>query len=155
MASGDGVSLRDQPAAAGGVGAGDSGLADPGPADAGLIEQVKSLWYELRGLVHDGLTLAALETRQAGRGLVTMVIAAVAIAILVISAWLGLLSAAVLGLIGIGVNAVIAMLLAVAANLGLAALLYQVIRRQTQHLRFSATLRSLRPAPKPHATERP
>ena len=153
MASVDGVGLKDQPAAVGGVSAGASGLADSGPADSGLIDQVRSLWYELRGLVHDGLTLAALETRQAGRGLVTMVAAGVGIAILVVSAWLGLLGAAVLGLIAIGVNAAIAMLLAVAANLGLAALLYQVIRRQTQHLRFSATLRSLRPAIKPDASD--
>lgn len=145
MSSVDGVGLEKQPAALGGG----------SPADSGLIDQAKALWYELRGLVHDGLTLAALETRQAGRGLVTMVIAGVGIAVLVISAWLGLLGAAVLGLIGIGVNAGIAMLLAVAANLVLAAVLYQVIRRQSRHLHFSSTLRSLRPAMKLRASEKP
>ncbi len=145
MASVDGAGLQDQPSAVG-VGS---------PEDSGLIDQARSLWYELRGLVHDGLTLAALETRQAGRGLVTMVIAGVAIAILVVSAWLGLLGAAVLGLIGFGVNAGIAMLLAVAANLVLAGVLYQVIRRQSRHLHFSATLRSLRPAMKLPAADGP
>ncbi len=145
MASVDGVGLKDQPAAVGGG----------NPADAGLIDQVKSLWHELRGLVHEGVTLAALETRQAGRGLVIMVIAGVGIAVLVISAWLGLLGAAVLGLIGFGVNASIAMLLAVAANLVLAVVLYQVIRRQSRNLHFSATLRSLRPAMKLHVSDRP
>ena len=153
MTSVDGVGLKNQPGAVGGLSAGASGLADSVPADAGLIEQAKSLWYELRSLVHDGLSLAALETKQAGRSLVTMVIAGVGIAVLVISAWLGLLCAAVLGLIAVGVHAAIAMLLAVAANLGLAAVLSQVIRRQTQHLRFSATLRSLRPAIKPDASD--
>ena len=62
-----------------------------------------------------------------------------------ISAWLGLVGAVVLWLIGIGVVASISMLLAVAANLVLAVILYGVIRRQSRHLQFPATLRSLRP----------
>ena len=117
------------------------------PGDAGLLEQAKSLWYELRGLVHDQLTLAALETKLAGKSLVTMIAAGVMIAVLLISAWLGLVGAVVLWLIGIGVVASISMLLAVAANLVLAVILYGVIRRQSRHLQFPATLRSLRPLP--------
>ena len=115
------------------------------PGDAGLLEQAKSLWYELRSLVHDQLTLAALETKLAGKSLVTMIAAGVMIAVLLISAWLGLVGAVVLWLIGIGVVASIAMLLAVAANLVFAVILYDVIRRQSRHLQFPATLRSLRP----------
>jgi hypothetical protein len=48
---------QGDPAAVGGAPLGDSGL----------LEEVKSLWHELRGLAHDQLTLAVLETRLAAR----------------------------------------------------------------------------------------
>jgi hypothetical protein len=117
------------------------------PGDSGMLEDAKSLWHELRGLAHDQLTLAALETRLAGKSLVTMIAVGVMVAVLLVSAWLGLAAAAVLWLISIGVIASIAILLAVAANLVLALILYDVIRRQSRHLQFPATLRSLRPVP--------
>ena len=117
------------------------------PADSGLLQDLKSLWHELLGLVHDQLTLAALETRSAGNSLVTMIGAGVMVAALLVSAWLGLMGAAVLWLINIGVIASIAMLLTVVANLVLALILYDVIRRKSRHLQFPATLRALRPLP--------
>jgi hypothetical protein len=119
------------------------------PGESGSLEELKSLWHELRGLAHDQLKLAALETSLAGKSLVTMIAAGVMVAVLLISAWLGLMGAAVLWLIGIGVAASIALLLAVAANLVCALVLYDVIHRQGRHLQFPATLRSLRPAPSP------
>ena len=115
------------------------------PSVSGLLEEAKSLWQELRGLAHDQLALAALETRLAGKSLVTMIAAGVMVAVLLVSAWLGLVGAVVLWLTGIGVVASIAILLAVAANLLLALILYDMIRRQSRHLQFPATLRSLRP----------
>ena len=117
------------------------------PADTGLLEDVKSLWHELRAMVHDELTLAALETKLAGRSLVTMIAAGVMVGVLLVSAWLGLMGAAVLWLASIGVVASIALLFVVAANLVFAVILYEVIRRQSRHLQFPATLRSLRPLP--------
>ena len=117
------------------------------PADSGLLDNARELWRELRAMAHDQLTLAALEAKLAGKSLVNMIAAGVMIAVLLISAWLGLLGAAVLWLIGIGVPASIAMLVAVAGNLALAAVLYQLIRRQSRRLQFPATLRSLRPLP--------
>jgi len=126
---------RAEPAAVGG--------AQPG--DPGLLEDAKSLWYEVLALAHDRLTLAALETRLAGNSLVTMIAAGVMIAVLLVSAWLGIMGAGVLWLISIGVMASIAMLLAVTANVVLALILYAVIHRQSRHLQFPATLRSLRP----------
>ena len=117
------------------------------PDDSRLLEDVKSLWHEFRGLVHDRLTLAALETRLAGESLVTMVATGVMVAVLLVSAWLGLMGAVVLWLISIGVMAGIAMLVAIAANLVFALILYDVIRRQSRHLQFPATLDSLRPVP--------
>jgi hypothetical protein len=128
---------KDEPAAVGGA-----------PPDvSGLLQAAKTLWYELRELVHEQLTLAALETRLAGQSLVTILAAGLGIALLLITAWVGLMGAAVLWLNSIGVRASIAILIAVAANLGFALILYHLIRRQSRHLQFPATLRSLRPMP--------
>jgi len=114
-------------------------------SDSGLLHDAQSLWQELRGLAHDQLTLAVLETKLAGQSLVTMIAAGLMIAILLVSAWLGLLCAVVLWLVAIGVTASVAVLLAVTANVVCALILYGVIRRQRRHLQFPATLRSLRP----------
>ena len=115
--------------------------------DSGLLEEVKSLWHQLCVLAHDRLTLAALETRLAGKSLVTMIAAGVMIAGLLVSAWMGLMGVVVLWLLSIGVMASIALLLAVAANLVFAMILYAVIRLKSRYLQFPATIRSLRPLP--------
>jgi len=120
-------------------------VGDAAPGDPGLLEDAKSLWYEVLALAHDRLTLAALETRLAGESLVTMIAAGVMIAGLLVSAWMGLMGVVVLWLVSIGVMASIALLLAVAANLVFALILYAVIRLKSRYLQFPATIRSLRP----------
>ncbi len=124
--------------------------ADTVPGEPGVLDQLLGLGQELLGRVHDHLNLAALETRLAGRSLVVMMAAGVMVAVLLISAWLGLLAAAILWLVGLGVALSLAMIVAVAANLVAAAMLVGLIRRQSHHLRFPATLRSLRPLPARH-----
>jgi uncharacterized membrane protein YqjE len=71
------------------------------PQNPALLDEAKSLWLELTGLVHDRLQLAALETQHAGRILVVMVATGAMVALLVVSAWLGLLSAAIVWLVHI------------------------------------------------------
>lgn len=112
-------------------------------SDSGVLEDAQLLWHELRGLTHDRFRLAALETQQAGKSLVTMIVSGMLVAVLLGCAWLGLVAAAVLGLIENGVVASSAILLAVAFNLLLALILYGVIRRNSRYLQFPATLRSL------------
>jgi uncharacterized membrane protein YqjE len=113
---------------------------------ADLSKEAELLWCELRGLAHDHLQLAALETQRAGESLVTMITAGMIVAGLLLSAWLGLMGAAVLALTGSGVMANdSALLLAVAVNLLVALILCGVIRRRSHHLRFPANTRSLQP----------
>ena len=114
---------------------------------SGVLEDAQSLWHELRGLTHDRFRLAALETQRAGKSLVDMIVTGIMVAVLLISAWLGLLTAAVLRLVAHGMVASSAILLAVAFNLLLTLLLFGVIRRKSRHLQFPATLRSLQPMP--------
>lgn len=116
------------------------------PQNPALLDEAKLLWLELIGLVGDRLELAALETQHAGRSLVAMVATGAMVALLVISAWLGLLSAAVVWLVSSGLNTSLAILLGVVVNLLLAAILYRSIRHQSRHLGWPATLRSLHPS---------
>ena len=51
----NGLDRKGQPAATG----------RPPPSDSGVLDDAKSLWDEVRGLAHDQLALAALETRLA------------------------------------------------------------------------------------------
>jgi hypothetical protein len=110
-----------------------------------VLEEALSLWHELHQLGHDHFLLAALETRRAGESLVTMLVAAIVLAFLLISAWLGLLAAAVLGLIENGMAASRAILLSVVFNLLLVLIVYGVIRRKSYYLQFPAILGNFQP----------
>lgn len=115
-----------------------------------VSEDAQIFWHELRCLIHGRLRLAALETQQAGRSLIIMIVAGVMTAVLLISAWLGLVVAVVLGLVERGVVASSAVLLAVVLNFVAALLLWTVIRRKSRYLGLPATIRSLRPRPQGH-----
>lgn len=121
----------------------DSGTTATGP---GLLEGAGGLLREFQGVAHDYAVLAALETKRAGMSLVIMLAAGVMMAILLISAWLGLVTAGVFGMIAAGMAAWLAILIAVVANLALAVGLYVVIHYKRRYLAFPATLRNLRPS---------
>lgn len=110
-----------------------------------VLEEALSLWHELHQLGHDHFLLAALETRRAGESLVSMLVAGIVLAFLLISAWLGLLAAAVLGLIENGMMASRAVLLSVVFNLLLVLIVYKVMRRNSYYLQFPAILGSFQP----------
>jgi len=115
--------------------------------DASFLADAGSLWSELRGLGHDHLQLAVLETRRAGESLVAMLVAGVMLAVLLIGVWLGILAAIVLALIGQGVTASSAILLAIAVNLLPILFLVGVLRRKSRFLQWPALIRSLHPNP--------
>lgn len=115
-------------------------------ADAGaigVIDEARRVWQDLSGLAHDRLQLAVLETRLAGNSLVTMIAAGVIVAVLLVSAWLGLLAAIIVLLVGTGLAIGFALAAGVVANLVLAAVLVKVIRSKSEDLRWAATLRGL------------
>lgn len=114
-------------------------------SESGLLEDAQLLWLEFRGLSVDRIRLAALETQRAGDSLVSMIISGVMIAILLITAWLGLLAVAVLAFIENGFLASHVILLAAAATLLLTLILFGAIRRKRHFLQFPSTLRSLQP----------
>lgn len=115
-----------------------------GDSRPGLLQEARALWGALRGVAHDRVELAALETRIAGESLARMVAAGILIGLLVLSAWLALLGAGVVGLIAAGMHPAWALLLAAVVNLGGAAALYFLVRRLARNLGFPGTVRSLR-----------
>ena len=115
-------------------------------AGPGLFEGAGPLIREFQGVAHDYFVLAALETKRAGMSLVIMLAAGVMMAILLISAWLGLVTAGVFGLIAAGLAPWLSVLIAVVANLAVAAGLYALIRYKQRYLAFPATARNLRPS---------
>ena len=127
----------------------DAPSTSPGTSEhkPGVLQDVRAMAHELRGLFHDQVGLAALETRRAGESLVRMVTLGVIIGGLMISAWLGLLAVVALMLIerGVMTSPISVLLLAVGANLMLALILGLAIRRRLSHLQFPATVRSLTP----------
>ena len=118
-----------------------------GPSD--LLDDALTLTHELRETLHDQLRLAGCEAQRAAISLAAMAAAAVGIGVLLASAWLGLMTVGGLALIRLGVAPAIAALVAVALNLIVSWVPYQMIRARSRNLRFPATLRTLRPARAP------
>ncbi len=102
---------------------------------------VKGVLTAFGAVIRDGLTLAALEARRAGVGLAVMVALGVAAGLLLVTVWLLLAAAAVLGLDRAGVPAPLALLAVAALNLAGAGLLAFVVVRLSRRLLFSATRR--------------
>lgn len=112
-------------------------------ADFSLLEDAQLLWEDLSELIHTRLHLTGLEIRQAGKSLASMLIMAIFAALLLISAWLGLLAAGIMKLREEAImDTSAALLLAVGINLLVAFILYLIIRRKSRHLQFPATVRS-------------
>ena len=115
-------------------------MSAPGPLD-----DLSALQRELRALVHDQLQLAGLELRLAAHSVMTMIAAAVSIGALLVVAWLALLAAAGLGLVGMGLAPALVLLLLAALTLALAGLLRVLVRHRSRDLGLPASLRALKP----------
>ena len=115
-------------------------------------------WYNLKGLVQDHALLAVLELQRAGISFVKMVAAGIIISILVVSAWMGFVAAAVVWAVGAGANWGVALVVAAIVNIVVAVGLGFWAKRQVPDLLFAATLRQLKkdvPHPeKDHAPNR-
>jgi len=114
-------------------------------ASAGFIDNASALWLDLKSVLHDHLELAALEAKRAGQSLVAILAYGVVIAIMVVTAWMGLVTAGVLWLVNLGLASPLAVLIGVALNLAGAFGLFLLIKQASQALRFPGTVRALKP----------
>lgn len=115
------------------------------PPDLG--ENATSLASEVRGLVHDHLELATLESRLFIRRVLRMTVIAVFSALLLAGAWFAMSGTAVFLLIRYGFAPAMAMALLAAANLLLALGGWLLLKRTNARLGWPATQRTLRPLP--------
>ena len=101
-------------------------------------------WTNVKGLVHDHALLAVLELQRAGISLVKMVAAGIIISILVVSAWMAFVAAAVVWAVGAGASWGIALVVAAIVNIAVAVGIAFWGKSQIPDLLFAATLRQLR-----------
>lgn len=109
-----------------------------------LTSRAASVWGNLKGLLHDHALLALLEVQRASLSFAKIVGAAVIISVLVVSAWMGLVAAAIVWAVGAGANWGVAIAVGAALNLALAGALAWWIKTSVPDLLFAASLRQLR-----------
>ena len=81
-----------------------SGTPSAHDVGGGIMEEAKYIWHDVRLLIHDHLKLATLETKLVAESLVSMIATSVAVVLLVVTAWLGLVSAGVVAMIEQGLS---------------------------------------------------
>lgn len=109
-----------------------------------MMSEAGALLRDLRSVADDYVQLATLEAKRAGLSLAIIIGAGVGIALMLVTAWMGLMAAGVLGLVAAGLAPAWAILCAVALNLLIAAGLFFLIRRKQKDIALPATTRSLR-----------
>jgi hypothetical protein len=115
------------------------------PPDLG--EHAASLAREFRGLVHDHLELATLETRLCFHNALRMAVIAVFSALVLAGAWFALSGAAAFVLIEMGLAPALAMALLAAANLLVGFAGWLLLRHTSAQLGWPGMQRTLKPIP--------
>lgn len=115
--------------------------------EPGLLEEARLLERELRGVVYEHLSLAALETRQAGESLVRIIAMGLITACLLLTAWLALVGTVVIVLVQHSLTTTgSALMLVFAIHCLLAMLFVASIRARSRDLLLPATISRLEPA---------
>jgi uncharacterized membrane protein YqjE len=110
----------------------------------GVVEELSGVFAGARSLLSNILDLFTLEARRAGLTLVLMLACGAIGAILVITAWLGLMAALALWAVAHGVSWEAAVAAVAFANLAVAGALFWLCAQVSRDLLFSATRRQLR-----------
>jgi hypothetical protein len=117
----------------------------PGQPDLpqGFVSAAVALWNDLHAAVTERARLVALELRLAGMTLARLVVYAVIVAVLVITAWLGLMGAAVVEFVQLGLSWGWALVLGVVIDLAIAAWLVRSMIKMVERIGLPAALRSI------------
>jgi uncharacterized membrane protein YqjE len=114
------------------------------PREAGLGQLLGSFFSDTRQLVADFAHLAVLDARRAGVRLAMLLAAGLVIAILIITAWMGLVAAGIVWMFDQGVSWPVAIAIAALINIVAAAALAWWARHLVSEMPFTALLRQLR-----------
>lgn len=128
-----------------------SGVAAAGrPATLGGL--LGNLFSEAKNLVTDYAELAVLDARRAALNLAWVLGSVLIVAVLLITAWMGLVAAFIIWLFSEGVSWGVAIVIAAVLNIAAAGALLYWMRSLLKDLPFTALLRQLRgedPPPPP------
>lgn len=113
----------------------------------GLGELLGRLLGETRQLVGDLAHLAVLDARRAGVRLAMLLSAGLLIAVLLITAWMGIVAAGIVWMFDRGVSWPLAIAIAALINIAAAAVLAWWARHLVSEMPFTALLRQLRGEP--------
>jgi uncharacterized membrane protein YqjE len=120
-------------------------------------EKLALAWSTIRAMVQDHALLALLEVQQAGISLVKLMAAAIIISMLAITAWTGIVAAAVVWAVDAGASWGLAIFVAALLNIAAAVGIGFWAKKQVPDLLFAATMRQLRkdvPKENEHAPKR-
>lgn len=123
-------------------------LGRPGVERAGarprsLVGALGDAWHEVRGLVRDHAALAVLEAQHAGIRFAMLVGLALAVGVLAVTAWLTLITAFAVWLLGEGMSWPAVLVVAALLNVLIAGILLWVAKSRVAEMPFPATLRQL------------
>ena len=118
--------------------------AAPPVREPGLGELLGRLFGESRGVVSDYALLAVLDARRAAIRLALLLAAVLIAGLLVVTAWMALVAAGIVAMMGQGASWITALAVAALINLGGAAALAWWMRRLVVEMPFTALLRQLR-----------
>jgi hypothetical protein len=118
--------------------------AAPPVREPGLGELLGRLFGESRGVVSDYALLAVLDARRAAIRLALLLAAVLIAGLLVVTAWMALVAAGIVAMMGQGASWITALAIAALINLGGAAALAWWMRRLVVEMPFTALLRQLR-----------
>ena len=121
-----------------------AGSGAPSATATPLTTRVSALLRDVGSLARDHLELAVLEAQRAGIGLTRVLIAAVVISVLVITAWLSFVAGFIVWITDQGVNWPAALAIGGVVNLLLAGAAMLWMRKQKDAFTFEATLRQIR-----------
>ena len=113
------------------------------PSTSGVLEELSRLQAFARETVVDFLELASLEARRAGLTLVWMIAGGLFAAVLMVSAWAGLMAALAIYFVSLGLLPVPALILVAAINLMAGAGMIYACVGMSCNLLFPATRRQL------------
>lgn len=120
--------------------------ATPSPTD-GILGGIGNAFNSLRRVFADGFRLFSLEVRRAGLTFLWMVVLGALAALLVVTAWLGLMGALALWAVSLGISWISALVAIALANLAAAAVVIFSCVAVSRNLLFPATQRQLEVPP--------
>jgi hypothetical protein len=113
----------------------------------GFGQALGEAFTEAKGLFTDFAHLAVLDARRAAINLAWLLGAVLIAAVLVVTAWMGLVAAGIVWMLGKGASWILALAIAALVNIAGAGALAWWMRQLVKELPFTALLRSLKGEP--------